>query len=399
MAESDNLHRRHSPGAAANGWLVVVLVVLLAVLMFRTVNETLSNRSDYTPRTVTPRGELAAEEQSTIQVFEQASQSVVFVKTKGYQPMQFGNAPTEELSSGTGFVWDEEGHIVTNLHVIQQALETDQTALEVALGDAAPVEAEFIGGVYQHDIAVLRIKVKPSELHPITLGTSNDLKVGQRVHAIGNPFGFDRTLSSGVIGGLNRSMVINAETSEFLEGLIQTDAAINPGNSGGPLLDSSGRLIGVNTAIVSNSGQSAGLGFAVPVKDVMDSVNRVLSEAGQKQPAALGIALLTEESAQTIGLSKELYSQGPIIRRVFPMSAAAEAKLQETQLSYHPLQGYRFRLGDQIISIDDVRIRTFEDLTAALSSRAPGDMVRVTLIREGTEFSVNVTLKAPRILL
>lgn len=399
MTDSDDFGRRHSPGAAANGWLVAVLVVLLAVLMFRTVNETLRNRSDYTPRTVTPRGDLAADEQSTIEVFEKASQSVVFVKIKGFQPVLFGNAPSQELSSGTGIVWDENGHIITNLHVVQQALEKDQTALEVALGDSPPVEAEFIGGVYQHDIAVLRIKVQASDLHPITLGTSNDLKVGQKVHAIGNPFGFDRTLSSGVIGGLNRSMVINAETSEFLEGLIQTDAAINPGNSGGPLLDSSGRLIGVNTAIVSNSGQSAGLGFAVPVKDVMESVDRVLTEAGKKQPGALGIALLTEESAQNIGLSEELFRRGPIIRRVFPMSAAAEGQLRETRMSYHPLRGYQFILGDQIVALDGTPIRTFADLTTALTNRVPGDTIRLTIVRESEQFDVEIRLKAPRILL
>lgn len=325
-------HRR--AGAAANGWLVVVLVILMAVLLFRTVNETLSSRRDYTPRVVAARGDLAGDEQARIAVFENSASSVVFVKTKGWQPNRFNTASLEEqeLSSGTGFVWDEQGHIITNFHVVKESVLRADTQLEVQFIDGSVHDAEFIGAVYQHDIAVLKVTVPPALLIPIALGTSDDLRVGQTVLAIGNPFGFDRTLSEGVIGGLNRTVPTSDKDNEFLDGLIQTDAAINPGNSGGPLLDSAGRLIGVNTAIVSTSGASAGLGFAVPVRDVMKSVADVLRQAKGSQSGALGIVILAEKSAKGLGVPDEIFARGPILHHVYPYSAAAEAGLQGTQL-------------------------------------------------------------------
>ena len=393
--DSDQTQRQNA-GAAANGWLVVVLVVLMAVLLFRTVNETLSNRPDYTPRVVVARGELGADEKASIEVFETSSPSVVFVKTKGLQIGRFrsGERESGEIASGTGFVWDEVGHIITNLHVVRDAVERQGTQLEVQLSDGAVFDAEFIGAVYQHDIAVLRIDARPGQLSPIALGTSDDLKVGQKVLAIGNPFGFDRTLSTGVIGGLNRSVATNESNNEFLDGLIQTDAAINPGNSGGPLLDSAGRLIGVNTAIVSTSGASAGLGFAVPVKDVLKSVTDVLKQASGKQTAALGIGILDEESARGLGIPREIFERGPIIRNVYPNTAAAAAGLQGTQLSQ-----YGIRLGDQILAVDSRAIKTGPELQKEITSRNPGDQVVLEIIRAEQKGVVTVTLKAPKLLL
>ena len=253
--DSHSNSEHHAP--AANGWLVMLLIGLVAVLLFRTVTGTWQNRHDYTQRTVTPRGDLAANEAATVELFEKASPSVVCVRIKsmGVQPTDFGSAAERETASGTGFVWDENGYIVTNLHVVHDALLRQGAELEVQLDDAPGsttpqvFTAEFVGAVSKHDIAVLKIAAEPSLLVPITIGSSDDLKVGQTVLAIGNPFGFERTLSTGVIGGLNRS--VGTDNGNILAGMIQTDAAINPGNSGGPLLDSAGRLIGITTAIVS----------------------------------------------------------------------------------------------------------------------------------------------------
>ncbi len=388
-----NGNDHHASGAAANGWLVVILVVLVAVLMFRTVSDTLSNRPNYTPRTVTVRGELGADEKSTISVFEMASPSVVYIKTKGFQPVFSGTAE-QELASGSGFIWDEQGHVITNLHVVREAVFSGNTQLEVQLSDSSILDAEFVGAVYQHDIAVLKVVAKPAQLFPITLGTSDDLKVGQKVLAIGSPFGFDQTLSTGVIGGLNRSVATNESQNAFLDGLIQTDAAINPGNSGGPLLDSAGRLIGVNTAIVSTTGASAGLGFAVPVKNVLESVARVLEQAGLKQAAELGIGILDRESARTLGIPDKMFASGPIIRNVYQKSAAAESGLRGMQLL-----GNSIVLGDQILSVDGVRVTTGEELRKIITSHAAGDVVQLEIARGTQTGTVEVTLKAPMLLL
>lgn len=387
----------HGPGAAANGWLVVVLVVLIAVLAFRTVSSTFKNRPNYTPRIVTARGELGADEKETIDVFKQAADCVVFIRSKGYQPIMYGGAAEHELASGTGFVWDESGHIVTNLHVVRDAVFNENiqlSQLEVQLSDSSVWDAQFIGAVYGRDIAVLKISAQPSLLTPITIGTSDDLQVGQKVLAIGNPFGFDRTLSTGIIGGLNRSVVTNSNEDEFLDGLIQTDAAINPGNSGGPLLDSAGRLIGVNTAIVSTSGASAGLGFAVPVNDVMTAVAEVMEAASQKPSAELGIGLLDPELGRELGLPPEILEQGVIIRNVYAGTAAADAGLRGLRRT-----SFQLILGDQITAIDGVQVKTSEQLQQSIISRKAGEVVVLDVIRGTQSGQVSVTLKPPKILL
>jgi S1-C subfamily serine protease len=374
-------------GSAANGWLVIVLVILVSALLFRTLSESLRNRPDYTPRTVTPRGDLAADEQTIISAFQLASPSVVYVKTKGAVQHVLGGTE-QELSSGTGIVWDEDGHIITNLHVVKDMLLRNQTAMEIQFIDGTSVDATLVGGVYAHDIAVLRVNAPASQLHPITLGASNDLQVGQRVMAIGNPFGFDHTLSTGVIGGLNRSVATDIR-GEFQSGLIQTDAAINPGNSGGPLLDSAGRLIGVNTAIVSTSGASAGLGFAVQVSDVMTSVETVLEGASRTTSGVLGVGLLRWNEARRFGVPQELFDRGPIIRNVYVNTAAENAGLRQTWQ-----QGNRIRLGDQITAVDGQPVKSGNELRAAVQSKRPGDVVLLDFIRNGANQSANVELQA-----
>ena len=402
MSEHDQVSRlpseKHAP--AANGWLVTVLIGLVAVLLFKTVTDSWKNRHDYTQRTVTPRGELAADEATRVELFEKVSPSVVYVRLKsnGVQVANNGGISEQEIGSGTGFVWDEDGHIVTNLHVVRDALLRQGAEMEVQLGESsgstAPqvFTAEFVGAVSKHDIAVLKIAAEPSLLVPITLGSSEDLKVGQTVLAIGNPFGFARTLSTGVIGGLNRS--VGTEDQNILVGMIQTDAAINPGNSGGPLLDSAGRLIGVTTAIVSTSGASAGLGFAVPVNDVHQSVELVMHEAINNQTPSMGIAILDSETARDNGIPEQLLVGGLVVLYVYPKTPAEAVGLQGCSK-----QGRQFFLGDQITAINGEKIRTFDDLTRLMQTFKPGQAIQLNVVRGDQQTTVELTLEPRKVLL
>ncbi|MCA9083416.1 MAG: trypsin-like peptidase domain-containing protein [Planctomycetaceae bacterium] len=379
-----------APPPSTNTLLVAVLLLLAGALVYQTVAPwlTRSVQPAYEPRPITPRGELGADEQSTVEVFRQASPAVVFIQTKGWQPFLLGGGREEPISSGTGFVWDQSGYIITNMHVIQDALSGGHHAsLEVRFTTGEVVDAEIIGGVAENDIAVLKVDAADAALQPIMLGTSGDLEVGQKVLAIGNPFGFDQTLSTGVIGGLNRT-VGTPDSGEFLTGLIQTDAAINPGNSGGPLLDSAGRLIGVNTAIISPTGSYAGLGFAVPVDSVVESVSRVLSEAsGKRRPALLGVQIIDRDTALAMGISPEIVDAGLFVVRVQGNSAAAEAGL---------------RPWDQIIAIDGEPLKDVAQLRVSVESREPGDVVKLTIIRRTgrrvVEGEVSVELRAEKVL-
>lgn len=388
------------PHTVANGWLVMILIGLVGVLLYRTVADSWRNRPDYTQRTVTPRGDLASDEAARVELFEKAEPSVVFVriKGKGIQQAHDGSILDEELSSGTGFVWDENGHIVTNLHVVRDALFRQGAELEVQLSGMSSLavpqifRAELVGAVSKHDIAVLKIDAEPSLLVPITIGTSDDLKVGQSVLAIGNPFGFQRTLSTGVIGGLNRS--VGADDGNVLAGMIQTDAAINPGNSGGPLLDSSGRLIGVTTAIVSTSGASAGLGFAVPVSDVHQSVELVIHEAINNQTPSMGIAILDSDTARDNGIPDQLLTGGLVVLYVYPNSPAEAIGLQGCSK-----QGTRFFLGDQITAIEGKRITTFDELKSLMSTLKAGQTIQLDVVRGPKRFTAPLVLEARKVLL
>ncbi|MBM4297498.1 MAG: trypsin-like serine protease, partial [Deltaproteobacteria bacterium] len=214
------------------------------------------------PRAVAPRGELRGDEKSTIALFKQASPAVVNITAIGVERDMFTlNLYQIPQGTGSGFVWDTTGNIITNFHVIQNA-----DAAQVTLADQSNWKARVVGVAPDKDLAVLKIDAPANKLQPIPIGTSKDLQVGQSVFAIGNPFGLDQTLTTGIISALNRE--IESVTRRPIQGVIQSDAAINPGNSGGPLLDSAGRLIGVNTAIYSPSGASAGIGFAIPVDTV-----------------------------------------------------------------------------------------------------------------------------------
>lgn len=330
-----------------------------------------------TPRPIAPRGELGADEKATITLFRQASPSVVHITTLAVARDFFTlNLLQIPEGTGSGFVWDDAGNIVTNFHVIQNA-----DAAQVTLADHSNWKARRVGVAPDKDLAVLRIDAPKSRLRPIALGSSKDLQVGQKVFAIGNPFGLDQTLTTGLISALGRE--IESVTRRPIQGVIQTDAAINPGNSGGPLLDSAGRLIGVNTAIFSPSGASSGIGFAIPV----DTVNRFVPELiryGKVTRPGLGVQVAEDQ------LAKELRLIGVLIVEVTPGSAAAKAGIRSTR---RDSQG-QVKLGDVIVAIDGKKIESVNDLFLVLEQRKVGDTVTLALVRDGQRQQVKVTLEA-----
>ncbi len=329
------------------------------------------------PRAIAPRPDLGANERATIDLFRAISPSVVFITTKQQQVDFLGREVGEvDAGTGSGFVWDDQGHIITNFHVIQGA-----SSAIVAFSDDVSYRADLVGVAPEHDIAVLKIKPN-TPLKPIPVGTSGDLLVGQNVYAIGNPFGLDHTLTTGVVSALGRT--IRAVTRQPIENVIQTDAAINPGNSGGPLLDSAGRLIGMNTAIFSPSGTSAGIGFAVPV----DTINRVVPQLikfGMVERASVGVTISDDLSRR---FAIRLDVQGVVVVGVLPGSAAEAAGMRGTTR----LKDGRLRVGDILLTIDDKPIRNSDQLYLAMERYKPGDTVTITYWREGKTVSKKIML-------
>jgi 2-alkenal reductase len=348
--------------------VVVAILVALGVIALRPTIENLLFAAT-TPRAVQARGALAEFEQLTIGIFERVSPSVVQVAGRGGEGMTMGGA-TEDVptQTGTGFIWDQAGHIVTNEHVVQGA-----NTLAVRFASGEVTRANVVGGAPNYDLAVVRVTgVKLPA--PIPVGTSADLKVGQAAYAIGNPFGLDQSLTSGIISALRRRLPTT--TGREITNVIQTDAAINPGNSGGPLLDSAGRLIGVNTAIFSPSGSNAGIGFAIPV----DTVNRVVPElirTGHFPTPGIGITTASEAAATRMGV------EGVVVLNAVPGSPAARAGLRGINPTTR-------QLGDVIVGVDDKPVHRLADLTDYLEQVGVGKSVELTLDRGGSKTKVKV---------
>jgi len=329
-------------------------------------------------RPITPRGDLAADEKATIELFRVTSPSVVYITTLGRGFDMQTRAPAEiPRGTGSGFVWDDAGHVITNFHVIQGA-----TGAWVTLGDHSTHRASLVGFAQQYDVAVLKIDPRGLNLRPIPVGTSNDLQVGQKVFAIGNPFGLDQTLTTGIVSALGRS--IPGVAGNQIEGVIQTDAAINPGNSGGPLLDSAGRLIGVNTAIYSPSGSSAGIGFAVPVDTVNRAVPHLIRNGRIVRPQ-MGVGLEERFSPE---LAKAMGAEGLLVFDVYPNTPAAAAGMRPARKA--PDGSI---IGDVIQKIDGQVVRSVPQMHALLETRRAGDVVTVTLLRDGKPVDVRLTLQ------
>lgn len=328
------------------------------------------------PRAVVPRNDLKTEELATAELFRSASPSVVYITSISVR-RDFFSLNVMQIPSGTGsgFIWSDAGHIVTNYHVIRKADEA-----RVTLADHTTWEARLVGAAPEKDLAVLRIDAPTESLTPVPIGSSEDLVVGQQVYAIGNPFGLDQTLTTGIISALDRE--IESLSRQPIRGVIQTDAAINPGNSGGPLLDSSGRLIGVNTAIASPSGAYAGIGFAIPV----DTVNWVVPDLiahGRVIRPALGIGPKDYRLHNV---------QGVLVMSVEAGSGAAEAGLRPTR--YNNLG--RVEFGDLIVAVEGERVQSTNDLILALEEYQVGAMVSVTIVRDGNQEDLQVRLQESR---
>ncbi len=334
--------------------------------------------ADGKPRPVAPApAELSPDERATMAVFERATKSVVFIANTAIQ-RDIWSFDTLEVpqGSGSGFVWSKQGYIVTNFHVIYGA-----DTIKVTLADRSEHQAKIVGADPDHDLAVLQIKASENLLEPLAVGASHDLRVGQKVLAIGNPFGLDHTLTTGVVSALGRT--IKSMSNRTIEGVIQTDAAINPGNSGGPLLDSSGRLIGVNTQIVSPSGAYAGIGFAVPV----DTVNRIVPELikhGKLIRPGLGVSLVPDSIAKRWGI------KGLVIGKVSRGGSADRAGLRGARET----QAGRIELGDIVVAIDGKPVETIDNMMDLMEAHKVGDQVTLDIIRANKRQQISLTLQA-----
>jgi S1-C subfamily serine protease len=364
-----NLGHRVSPRRP--GWLVVALLASAypgATLTFA------AGRESWPP---IPSHALD-HERNTIEVFRAASDSVVYI-TNALLHRSLYNLDVLKIpqGSGSGIIWDDSGHVLTNFHVIQGG-----NAFSVIFGDGSTHDATVVGFDTNKDLAVLKIDAAPEKLVPVARGDSEALVVGQKVLAIGNPFGLDHTLTVGVISALGREIQSLADPPTTIEDVIQTDASINPGNSGGPLLDSAGRMIGINTQIVSRSGQSAGIGFAVPVATI-ERIAPQLIRYGKVRRAGLGIQIVPDSYA------RQWKVEGVIIRTVGPGSPAEQAGLRSLRADSRFIRSF-----DVIIGVDDEPVRDYNDLYQALDGRQPGEGVTIRYRRDGAEAEARLRLVA-----
>jgi S1-C subfamily serine protease len=314
-----------------------------------------------------PAGARIEDEKNTIAVFRAAAPSTVFVsQTRVVVDYLAGVAQEVPTGSGSGFIWDDQGHIVTNFHVVEGA-----RSLSVAFHDQQTFEAKIVGLEPRKDIAVIKVDAPASLLVPIQVAKGQQVEVGQKTIAIGNPFGLDHTLTTGVVSAIGRQ--VQGAGGVSIRDMIQTDAAINPGNSGGPLLDSQGQLIGMNTMIFSKSGASAGIGFAVPVATIARIVPQII-KTGRAEQLGLGIGIDPMQR-----LERRIGVRGVVVLSVPEGSAAARAGMKGITQTRRGII-----LGDIIVAVDDKRVQDFDDLYTVLDSKKAGDTVKVT-VRRGEE--------------
>ena len=370
--------RLRTQSGAAGRTLLVLILIGIALWWFKPWQALIPEppRPEATPRAVAARGTLAEDEQNNISVFKSVSPSVVNITTletqRGFFSMDVTQVPR---GTGSGFMWDDHGNVVTNFHVIQGA-----SGARVTLSDQSTWKAALVGAFPDRDLAVLRIDAPKEKIKAIPIGNSRDLVVGQKVYAIGNPFGLDQSLTTGIVSALDRE--IESVTQRPIRGVIQTDAAINPGNSGGPLLDSAGRLIGVTTAIYSPSGAYAGVGFAIPVDEVNRIVPRLIRDGKFIRPT-LGIQAAPANLQEVLSLPK-----GVAIIGVVPDSPAQKAGLKPFMRS----QDGNVIQGDIIVALAGKTITNVGELLEALEQHQPGETVNVTIVRGQQKIEQPVTL-------
>ncbi|MGQ0637088.1 MAG: S1C family serine protease [Planctomycetaceae bacterium] len=380
MSDGERFPRNgSSPGAVGLNWLLLILVILLVAYIVRSPARFGPSRllnPNAPDKPVVARGDLAEDEKATIEIFQKASPSVVNITNlavrRNLLSLDVTGVPQ---GTGSGVVWDQAGYVVTNYHVIASA----QAAL-VTLADGSEWEARIVGSAESKDLAILKIEAPPETLHPISIGTSANLLVGQKVFAIGNPFGLDQTLTTGVVSQTGREIL--SLNRRPIQGVIQTNAAINPGNSGGPLLDSAGLMIGLNTAIYSPSGVSAGIGFAVPVDTIAHIVPQLI-RFGKEEQIGLGITIWDDSTTSRLGL------RGVLVREVFEGSPAASAGILPTR---EDATG-RTIPGDLIVALDEKPVKSSVDLFRALDRLPVGADVTMTVRRGNGEKKLPVTLR------
>jgi S1-C subfamily serine protease len=371
---------RTSPFGMALSLLILFAAVAGGAYLWRWWHSNPENRELYGQvHPVAESNGLYLDEKHNIDIYNDTKASVVHVTSIGRARVSMQEIPE---GTGSGFVWDDGGHIVTNFHVIQGAT----AGAKVTIFDQktpATFDASLVGAYPDKDVAVLRIDAPKSRLHPIKVGTSENLQVGQYTYAIGNPFGLDQTMTTGIISALGRE--IESVTRVPIKNVIQTDAAINPGNSGGPLLDSSGRLIGINTAIYSPSGSSAGISFAIPVDEVNQVVTQLIRSGTVTRPG-LGVSIFPDQQVQQAQLT------GVLVKSVRPDSPAAKAGVRGTIVE----DGEVKQIGDLIVAIDGRPVNRWKDLAEILSSHKVGDEVTVNVERgvdgQGQRLDLKVTL-------
>ena len=369
-----DLNSRPAPDRFIRRWLVITgcIAALMLLWQFLPAIEAWFSPREAAERTVTPRGDLAADEQTTIQLFEKSRGSVVYITTAQLvRDVWSRNVFSVPRGTGSGFIWDDAGHVVTNFHVIQGA-----SSATVKLADGRDYQAALVGASPEHDIAVLKIGVGFKRPPAVPVGTSADLKVGQKVFAIGNPFGLDWTLTTGIVSALDRTLD-GEGGGPAIDHLIQTDAAINPGNSGGPLLNSYGEVIGIVSAKYSSYASESveGLGFAIPINDVVAMIEDIMTNGYVTNKPYLAITGGTMTSQMAAQYRYDVDS-GVFVYSVEEGGAADKAGL---------------KMGDVIIKVDDTDITSMEDLTAVKKQYSAGDTATFTIYREGQETTVEVT--------
>jgi S1-C subfamily serine protease len=355
-----------TPGSVANAQVV----------------EARSQNSPITAASIPPNPSLTPEELTNIRVYDGASRGVVNILTRLESNARFFMLPSPGEGAGSGSVLDKRGHILTNYHVIE-----DADKIEVTLpGGKESYEGRLVGSDAENDIALLKIDAPPEELFPVPLGTSNNLRVGQRVYTLGNPFGLEGTLTTGVISNLNRTLP--NRMGREMKSIIQTDAAMNPGNSGGPLLDTGGRMIGMNVAIATKSGQSAGLGFAIPVNRIRQSVTQLI-EHGEVIRADIGIVAVaeTDRGLQIVQTNRG----GPAERAGLRGWKKVQREVTRGPLVY-TIERNDPSAADVIVAVDGEPMEQASQFVEKIDERQPGEQIVLTIIREGAQMKVPVTL-------
>ena len=343
-------------------WLLITTLLLNPILLSQVFAKNATNL-------IATRTDLTPEEKGTIAIFNHNNPAVVYISTvKRVINLYTRDVREVPNGTGTGFIWDNQGRIITNYHVVQ-----NHTTAKVRLNNQKTYTAKVIGRSKRHDIAVLQLIGFKNKLRIIQPGSSSNLQVGQRVYAIGNPFGLDHTLTTGIISALGRSI---SNKVIDMDDLIQTDAAINPGNSGGPLLDSAGRLIGMNVAIFSPSGASAGIGFAIPVNLINRVVPNLIKNGRYLRPI---VGINANDTANRL-LLKELNIKGVLILNTIPNTPAARSGLQSSQLINGDLV-----LGDIIQAVNGKTVESLNEFLDIIEKHQVGDLIQLDILRKGNK--------------